>query len=141
MRKRGTPILDAINKAQDTRRDIIRERSSNVKPLIQRNAPLINKSLTLESSHPFCPIYGRNLELEFKDTDDQPLGLKKGSIRACLTIWIVLQTCIMATWIMVSNTIPMVFKLEFFKWWLMIAGLVIASYYVMRTTMGNRMFF
>lgn len=88
----------------------------------------VNRSLNFN----MCPVHQRLIEMEFKENEDKPFGLPAGTIRACLTIWITLTTCIIMMGILLNPRMPVVVHLELLKWWLFISGIVIGSYFLTR---------
>jgi len=89
-----------------------------------------------------CPYASPNFDIEFSDEPNEPFGWKKGTVRAIITLCIIETTCLMGLYIILGNT-PLALKIQFYQWWLIIAGIVISSYFVTRMSAGmfNRRLF
>jgi hypothetical protein len=138
LKKRRKNLIRDIDKLQKNKQKLAETKLKTIEELTKKRGKTTSRTRPqLGFSPTFCPVMQHNLELEFREMDEQPLGLPKGSIRAWITIWVVLQTCILSSWIIMSGKIPQFFIFEFIKWWLIIAGLVIGSYFVTRWKMGT----
>jgi len=116
------------------KQDILIQKNQNIKTDIKKT---INNTTNIQkTSMGMVDCYPMNVDIEFTDEPNEPFGWKKGTVRAMITIWVILTTCILAMGIMFLPSIPVLFKSQFYSWWLIIAGIVISSYFVSRMSAG-----
>jgi len=116
------------------KQEILIQKNQNIKTDIQKT---INNTTNIQrAGMGMLDCYPMNLDVEFSDDPNEPFGWHKGTVRAMITIWVILTTCILAMGIMFLPSIPIILKTQFYSWWLIIAGIVISSYFVTRMSAG-----
>jgi len=116
------------------KQDILVQKNTSIKTDIQKT---VNNTTNIQRADlGYTNCYPANLDIEFSDEPNEPFGWKKGTVRAMITIWVILTTCILAMGIMFLPSIPVLLKSQFYSWWLIIAGIVISSYFISRMSAG-----
>ena len=115
------------------KQQLLIQKNNEIKTDIKKS--INNTYISNKSGIGFCPYASPNFDIEFSDDPNEPFGWKKGTVRAIITLCIIETTCIMGLFIILGNT-PLALKIQFYQWWLVIAGIVISSYFVTRMSAG-----
>jgi len=131
-------LADEINVLRKRKNTLI-EKNNEIKTDIKKtvnNTYNVNKTGGMGIPYGYCPYASPNFDIEFSDEPNEPMGWKKGTVRAIITMWVIFTTCLIAVCMMLLPWIPISLKAQFFQWWLVIAGIVISSYFVTRLKSG-----
>ena len=121
-----TPILNNIRRRQKQRQELLDKFLDNRQELssqsINEVSDIVKEVINKSPDRLGITLEGENTE---------PLGMARGSIRAIITIWIVLMFCIICMWDFMAGL-----RLIPIEWFLGIVSLVIGSYFYTRFKVG-----
>ena len=144
LKQRRKDLMQDIGKLQDKRSKLSEGRLKHLEKVAKELGG--DKNYNLNINRTICPYYQRalNAEIEYKDDDDQPLGMNKGSIRGILTLLVIMTACLISIYLLFSPRIPVDVKFFVMSWFFGIASMVIGYYFISRISMnmgGNNLLF